>query len=87
MFGKSFKGFVNSIEKVKNFTQINQTFRGDIFVTSNSYVVNGASIMGVFSIDLTKELVIKIESEFIEDINNITRDYINFGLEEINDKG
>ena len=80
MYTRLYKGYVNTIERVKSFVFMNQTFRGDVYVSNGGYIVNGKSIMGMFSLNLTLELTIKLDSPFIEDINDIMREYSSFGL-------
>lgn len=54
---------LNSIEKVKAFvnTIANQT--GDFDLSSDRYVVDAKSIMGIFSLDLGKPLRLDIHNE------------------------
>lgn len=53
---------LNTIEKVKKFTDISNTFDFDIDVIQGRYVVDAKSIMGIFSLNLTEMLTVKIES-------------------------
>ncbi len=48
---------LRDFEAVKNFVDIANTKNYDIELLSGKYVVNAKSIMGVFSLDLTKPLV------------------------------
>lgn len=48
---------LKDFEAVKNFVEIANTKPYDIELLSGKYVVNAKSIMGVFSLDLTKPLV------------------------------
>ena len=59
---------INSIDKVKSFVRDAESFSCDIDVVSGRYTINAKSIMGIFSIDLTKELKIIIQSEDREEI-------------------
>ena len=51
-----------TIDDVKNFVSITTTFNCEVDVVSNRYVVDAKSIMGLFSLDLTKPLTLKIDS-------------------------
>ena len=51
-----------TIDDVKNFVSITTTFNCEVDVVSNRYVVDAKSIMGLFSLDLTKPLTLKINS-------------------------
>ena len=48
---------LKNFEAVKNFVDIANQKPYDIELVSGKYVVNAKSIMGVFSLDLTKPLV------------------------------
>ena len=52
----------NTFDKVNEFVKITTALESDIFVKSGRYVVDGKSIMGLYSLDLSKTL----ELEMIE---------------------
>lgn len=47
---------LRSIEDVKSFVSITMSHPYDTEITSGKYTVNAKSIMGIFSVDLTKPL-------------------------------
>ena len=47
---------LNSIEKVKQFVNLISKYDGDFDLTSGRYVIDAKSIMGIFSLDLSKPL-------------------------------
>lgn len=51
-----------TIEDVKYFVSIATKFNCEIDVVSNRYVVDAKSIMGLFSLDLSQPLTLKINS-------------------------
>lgn len=53
--------FLNDMAKVKEFVKMAQSVRQDTILHSGKYAVDAKSIMGVFSLDLSKPLVLKIE--------------------------
>ena len=59
------KIILNSIDKVKDFATKAGHFEENITLQSGRYVVNGKSIMGIFSLDLTQpmDMIIEAESE------------------------
>ena len=57
------KILLDSIEKVKKFVDITSKFDEDIYITSNRYVIDAKSIMGILSLDLTKELTVVCEGQ------------------------
>lgn len=58
---KEFNILLNSINDVKEFVNIVSKYDFDINLTSGRYVVDAKSIMGIFSLNLSKP--IKIEAE------------------------
>ena len=56
-----FKVMLNSIDKVKQFVNVTSKVDGDVFLQSGRYIVDAKSIMGIFSIDLTKPLDMSFE--------------------------
>ena len=56
-----FKVMLNSIDKVKQFVNVTLKVDGDVFLQSGRYIVDAKSIMGIFSIDLTKPLEMSFE--------------------------
>lgn len=57
---------LNSIELVKQFATIAEKQECDIDIKCGHYLVDGKSILGIFSMDLTKELTLIIHSDHIE---------------------
>ena len=54
---------LNSIDKVKSFVNLIAGFEGDFDLASDRYVVDAKSIMGIFSLDLSKPLRLDIYSD------------------------
>ena len=54
---------LNSINKIKEFSKDVSTFESDIDVVSGRYVIDAKSIMGLFSLDLSKPMPIVIHSD------------------------
>ena len=59
---------LNSIEKVKTFVNDINRFECDFDLVSGRYVIDAKSIMGIFSLDLSKpiELIIHAEGEELD---------------------
>lgn len=55
------KVMLNSIDKVKRFVNVTSKVEGDVFLRSGRYIIDAKSIMGIFSIDLTKPLEMGFE--------------------------
>lgn len=60
---------INDVSKVKNFVNINSKFDCDLDLIAGKYVIDAKSIMGVFSIDLSKVLQLNIQSDDEDTIN------------------
>ena len=54
---------LNSIEKVKSFVNVITKHDADFDLISGRYVIDAKSIMGIFSLDLTKDLNLKIHAK------------------------
>lgn len=54
---------LNSISDVKKFVNIVSKYDFDIDLTSGRYVVDAKSIMGIFSLDLAKPIMVEIHSD------------------------
>lgn len=50
---------LGSINSVKNFVNIVNRYDFDVDLTSGRYVVDAKSIMGIFSLDLSKPIVVE----------------------------
>lgn len=64
---KSMNITLNSIDKVKRFVNIISTFDGDFDLSSERYVVDAKSIMGIFSLDLSKTLRLDSHDDAVAD--------------------
>ncbi len=51
---------LRSIEDVKKFVSIMAQFKGYFDLVSGRYVVDAKSVMGIFSMDLSKDLELRI---------------------------
>ena len=69
---KTVKISLNSIDKVKAFVNDITKFNTDFDLVSGRYVIDAKSIMGIFSLDLSNDLELRIHSdncgEFLDDI-------------------
>ena len=60
---KTLKISLNSIDKVKAFVNEISKFDCDFDLVSGRYVIDAKSIMGIFSLDLSKPIDLNIHSE------------------------
>ncbi len=54
---------LDSIDKVKDFVNIINTFDGDFDLASDRYVVDAKSIMGIFSLDVSSPIRLDIHDD------------------------
>ncbi len=60
---KTFNIMLNSINDVKNFVNTVNKYDFDVDLTSGRYVVDAKSIMGIFSLDLSKPIKVEVFSD------------------------
>lgn len=65
---KTFEIMLNSIGDVKDFVNIVNRFSCDIDLASGRYVVDAKSIMGIFSLDLSKPIKVEVHSDDCQDL-------------------
>ncbi len=69
---KSFTILLSSINDVKTFVNIVTKYNFDVDLSSGRYVVDAKSIMGIFSLDLSKPIQVDVHSDnadaFIEEL-------------------
>ncbi|WP_440323147.1 HPr family phosphocarrier protein [Laedolimicola sp.] len=74
---KTVKICLNSIEKVKSFVNDITKFDVDFDLVSGRYVIDAKSIMGIFSLDLSKPIDLSIHAdEELDSILNVLKPYI-----------
>lgn len=60
---KSAKITLNSIDKVKSFVNIISKYDSDFDLVSGRYVIDAKSIMGIFSLDLSKPIRLDVHDD------------------------
>ena len=74
---KTVKISLNSIDKVKNFVNDITKFDSDFDLVSGRYVIDAKSIMGIFSLDLSKPIDLSIHNETeVDEIMKVVGPYI-----------
>ena len=63
---KTVKISLNSIDKVKSFVNEITKYDYDFDLVSGRYVIDAKSIMGIFSVDLSKAVDLRIHAEGAE---------------------
>lgn len=75
---KSYMLDLNSIERVKGFVSVISNFQGYFDLVSGRYVVDAKSIMGIFSMDLSSHVELRIleTNEKISEIEKAISPYL-----------
>ena len=75
---KTVKITLSSIDKVKSFVNTITRFDNDFDLVSGRYVIDAKSIMGIFSLDLSRpiDLSIHAEDESLEEIMKALSPYL-----------
>ena len=74
---KTVKISLNSIDKVKAFVYDVTKFNTDFDLVSGRYVIDAKSIMGIFSLDLSKTIDLNIHGEDnLDQVLTILKPYI-----------
>ncbi len=73
---KTFNVLLSSINDVKNFVNVVSRFDYDIDLSSGRYIVDAKSIMGIFSLDLSKPIAVEIHSDSCDDLVDALKAYI-----------
>ena len=69
---------LDSIDDVKNFVSITTKFDAEIDLISGRYIIDAKSIMGIFSINLSKPIGLRIHEgkENVDDIIDALSEYV-----------
>lgn len=68
---------LGSIDKVKSFVNDIAKFDSDFDLVSGRYVIDAKSIMGIFSLDLSKPIELNIHSEDnIDEVMEVLTPYL-----------
>ncbi len=67
---------LSSIETVKKFVNIANKYDFQILLHSDKYIINGKSIMGIFSLDLSKPVRLEVEEECSEEFKKDIQPFI-----------
>lgn len=64
---------LETINDVKNFVSAVTTFECDFDIVADRYVVDAKSIMGIFSLDLSKPLDLHINTDDEKEISSVLK--------------
>ncbi len=74
---KTVKISLNSIDKVKTFVNLINRFDAEFDLVSGRYVIDAKSIMGIFSLDISKPIDLNIHnSDNLDEIMSALKPYL-----------
>ena len=73
---KTFNIKLNSINHVKTFVNTVNKYDFDVDLTSGRYVVDAKSIMGIFSLDLSKPIKVEVFTDEPDAFMDEMKDFI-----------
>lgn len=77
MNGKNFYIKLNSADEVQDFNAKICTLDGDYDLSSGRYVIDAKSILGIFSLDLSKKILLTVHNlEELEEMKEKVGQYI-----------
>lgn len=69
---------LNSIDKVKTFVNLVSRYNSDFDLVSGRYVIDAKSIMGIFSLDLSKPIELNIHDDaVVAEVSAALNDFIS----------
>ena len=72
---------VDSVDKVKDFVKVTNKIVPDMDLIVGRYIIDAKSIMGIFSVDLTRKLRLKIHSDNEKECTEIRKKLEKFIVE------
>ncbi len=67
---------IDTIDKVKKFVAAITQFDGEFEIYSGKYIIDAKSILGIFSVDLSKPVILKIDNGArLEEIRSALQEY------------
>ena len=73
---KSYEIFLKTIIDVKNFVNAINNFEFDVDLVSGRYVVDAKSIMGIFSLDLSRPITLRVFADDVEEFEEAIKDFL-----------
>ena len=68
---------LNSIDKVKSFVNTITKYDNDFDLVSGRYVIDAKSIMGIFSLDLSKPIDLNIHADAgVDEVLEVLKPYL-----------
>ena len=71
---------LNEVDKIKKFTDTVSRFPEDIDIIHGRYVIDAKSIMGIFTLDTSKPVIVRVHSDNDEVVDNIIKNIKALGI-------
>ncbi len=78
---KTFKIKLNEIEQAKIFNSVVTHYSEDMDLANGRYIIDAKSIMGLFSLDLSKEINLVVHTDDDAIANKIAQELKNKGID------
>lgn len=72
---------INTIDKVKRFVNLTNRCEVDVDIISGRLLVDAKSIMGIFSMDLTRPMTLRVHESNIEKLEEYKKMFEEFIIE------
>lgn len=72
---------INTIDKVKRFVNLTNRCDADVDIISGRLLVDAKSIMGIFSMDLTRPMTLRVHESNIEKLEEYKKLFEEFIIE------
>lgn len=69
---------INTFDRARRFVDVANKFESEIDISENRYVVDAKSELGIYSLDLTKPLKVKIYSNNLLEIHRFNKEMKEF---------
>ena len=74
---RKFNILLKSINDVKDFVNIVNKYDFDVDLSSDRYIVDAKSIMGIFSLDLSKPIKVQVHSDDADEFCNELKPFVS----------
>jgi len=74
---KEFLIRLSTVDEIKEFVSIVNTFKTDAVIKNEKYVVDAKSILGIFSLDLSNTLILEMDHPAEREVNLLKKYMVN----------
>lgn len=67
--------YLNKIDDITNFLKITNNSSGKFYIKSDKYIVDGKSLLGLFSLDLSKPIILEYDKTIDKDVIESLKKY------------